>query len=83
MCGIGGIAFILILVLPIIVRLLLIRWVFVLAVAIAELIGCDSESKLLSELGSVYGVLIAVVSMCSVMFVLAITIFLRSSIAVG
>ena len=82
-CGIGGIAFILILVLPIIVRLLLIRWVFVLAVAIAELIGCDSESKLLSELGSVYGVLIAVVSMCSVMFVLAITIFLRSSIAVG
>ena len=75
--------FILILVLPIIVRLLLIRWVFVLAVAIAELIGCDSESKLLSELGSVYGVLIAVVSMCSVMFVLAITIFLRSSIAVG
>ena len=82
-CGIGGIIFILLLVLPIIIRLLLIRWAFILAVAVADVLGCSAQSRLLSELGSVYGVLIAVISMCSVMFILAITIFLRSSIAVG
>ncbi len=82
-CGVGGIIFILLLVLPTLITLLLSRGVFIFAVAIADLIGCDNESKLLSELGSVYGVLIAVVAMCAIMFVLAITIFLRCGIAVG
>ena len=82
-CGIGGILFIILLLLPTLVTLLLTRAVFILAVAVADLVGCESESKLLSELGSVYGILVAVVSMCSVMFILALTIFVRSTVAVG
>ncbi len=82
-CGIGGILFIILLVLPILVTLLLTRGVFILAVAVADLVGCENESKLLSELGSVYGVLVAVVSMCSVMFILALTIFVRCTVALG
>ncbi len=82
-CGIGGIIFIILLVLPTLITLLLTRAVFVLAVAVADLVGCENESKLLSELGSVYGVLVAVISMCSVMFILALTIFVRCTVALG
>ena len=82
-CGIGGIVFIILLVLPTLVTLLLTRGVFILAVAVADLVGCENESKLLSELGSVYGVLVAVVTMCSVMFILALTIFVRCTVALG
>ena len=82
-CGIGGIVFIILLVLPTLISLLLTRAVFILAVAVADLVGCESESKLLSELGSVYGVLVAVISMCSVMFILALTVFVRCTVALG
>ena len=82
-CGIGGIIFIVLLVLPTLVSLLLTRAVFILAVAVADLVGCESESKLLSELGSVYGMLVAVISMCSVMFILALTVFVRCTVALG
>ncbi|MBR2388592.1 MAG: hypothetical protein IKB02_07495 [Clostridia bacterium] len=82
-CGIGGIIFILLLVLPILIKLLLVRGVFLFASSVADLVGCESEGKLLTELGSVYGILLAVVTMCSVMFILAITIFLRCGIALG
>ena len=82
-CGIGGIIFIIMLVLPTLVSLLLTRAVFILAVAVADLVGCENESKLLSELGGVYGLLVAVVAMCSVMFILALTIFVRCTVALG
>ena len=82
-CGIGGIIFILLLLLPTLISLLLTRGAFMLAVAVADLVGCENESKLLSELGSVYGVLVAVISMCSVMFIFALTIFVRCTVALG
>ncbi len=82
-CGIGGIFFILLLLLPVLIKLLLVRGVFLFTSSIADLVGCEGESKLLTELGSVYGILLAVVTMCSVMFILAITVFLRCGIALG
>ena len=81
--GVGGIMFILLLVLPVLTTLLLSRGVFIILVSIAELLGCENESKLLSEIGSVYGLLVAVVAMCSVMFILALTIFVRCTVAAG
>lgn len=80
--GVGAIIFILILVLPILVTLLLTRFVFILAVAVADLLGCESESRMLSEIGYVYGMLVAVVSMSAVLFILALTVFLRCTVAV-
>ena len=82
-CGIGGIILIILLVLPTLVTLLMTRASFIFAVAVADLVGCENESKLLGELGSVYGILIAVVSMCSVMFVLALAVFIRATVALG
>lgn len=82
-CGVGGIIFILLLVLPVVIRLLLARAAFLFATAVADLVGCEAQGRLIGELGSVYGILLAVVSMCSVMFILAITVFLRCGIALG
>ena len=80
-CGVGMIAFIVILVLPVFVTLLLSRFVFIVSVAVADILGCESESRLLSELGGVYGVLIAAVAISSVSFILALTVFLRCTVA--
>ena len=45
--------------------------------SVASLLGCERESRLIGEIGSVSGMLIAAVSMCSVMFILAFNIFIR------
>ncbi len=82
-CGIGSVLFIIFLVLPTLVSLLLSRSVYLFAVAVADLLGCDAESRLLSEVGSVYGMICAVVSMVSIMFILALGIFVKCGIALG
>ena len=82
-CGIGAIIFIILLVLPILVTLLLTRTVFIISVAVADLLGCERESRALSELDSIYGTLVAVVCMVSVMFIFALTLFVRCTVAAG
>ncbi len=79
--GVGGIAFIVILVLPVLISLILTRLVFLLTGGVADMLGCETEGKLLSELGSVWGTMIAVVAMCAVMFILALVIFVRITVA--
>lgn len=79
--GIGGIAFLLLLTLPVLLSLLMTRLAFLLCGGIAELLGCDSESRLLGELGNIYGCMIAVVAMTSVMFILALVIFVKTVVA--
>ena len=81
--GIGGIFFILLLLLPLLVTLLLTRLAFSLSSGVAELIGCDAEGRFLSELGGVYGIMIAVVSVSSVMFIFALTIFTKTVVAIA
>lgn len=81
--GIGGIVFLFLLTLPTLISLLLTRLVFLLCGGIADLLGCESEGRLLGELGSVYGCMIAVVSMTSVMFILGLTIFVKTVVAVA
>ena len=81
--GVGGIVLLLLLVLPVLISLILARLSFLLAVGVAELLGCDREARLLSELGSVWGTMIAVVAMSSVMFILALCLFIKTVVAVG
>ena len=61
--------------------LLMTRLAFLLAGGLSELLGCESEGRLLGELGTVYGFMIAVVSMSSVMFILALSIFVKTTVA--
>ena len=81
--GIGGVLLIILLVLPTLLSMIATRLVFLLASGLAELLGCEKESRLLSELGGVFGCLISVVAMSGVMFILAMTIFVKSTVAVG
>ena len=81
--GIGGIFLILLLVLPVLLSLLMTRLAFLLGGGVADILGCDAEGRLLGELGNVYGCMLAVVSMSAVMFILALVIFVRTTIAVG
>lgn len=81
--GIGGIVMLILLVLPILLSLLMTRLAFLLGTGVADLLGCDGESKLLSELGTVYGCMIAVVAMSAVMFILGLNIFVKTVVAAG
>ena len=79
--GVGGIIFILMLLLPTLISLLLTRLTFIFSVGVADLLGCESESRLLGELGNVCGCMIAAVSMSSVMFIMALNIFIKTTVA--
>ena len=79
--GISGILFLCLLLLPTLLSLIVTRLTFLLSSGVADMLGCESEGRLLSELGSVWGTMIAVVSMCSVMFLLALTLLVRVGVA--
>lgn len=79
--GVSGIVFIALLLLPTLISLVLTRLVLLLTGGVADMLGCETEGKLLSELASVWGTMIAVVSMCAVMFILALVIFIRITVA--
>ena len=79
--GVGGVVFIVILLLPTLVSLLLGRLALLIASAVGGVLGCDDEARLLGDIGSIYGCMIAAVSMCSVMFILAMNIFMRTAVA--
>jgi len=79
--GISGVTFLLLLTLPTLTSLLLIRLAFLLGSNVAEILGCETEKCFLAELGNAYGCIVAAVSMSSVMFLLAMTLFVRSTVA--
>lgn len=81
--GIGGIVLVLLLVLPTLLSLVAARLVFLLAGGLAEILGCEKEARLLEELGGVFGCLLAVASMSGVMFILALTIFVKTTVAIA
>lgn len=81
--GIGGILFVLAVTLPTLISLLLFRLVFLLTGSMAEALGCQRESRLLSELGNVYGCLVGAVAICSVAFAVALGIFVKCAVAVA
>ncbi len=80
--GVGGIALVAVLTLPTLFGLLATRLVFLVSGTAAEMLGCKRESKLLSELGNVYGFLVGAVSVCSVAFVVALALFVKCTVAI-
>ena len=51
--------------------------------AAAKLLGCESEEKILCELGSVYGYFLAVIASIFVTTVFSLTLFARCATAGG
>ncbi|MBQ8005471.1 MAG: hypothetical protein IJ303_04075 [Clostridia bacterium] len=78
-----GIIMIIILLLPALISLGLVKGAVNLSSSLAKLIGCEREGKMLSELGSIYGYMMAVCSICSVLFIYALTLFVKCSAAGG
>lgn len=81
--GIGAIIIILIMFIPHIVWLFLTRSAYNLSGAVADILGCERHGGFMREIGSIYGYIIAVTSMCSIMFIFALTLFVGSAVAVG
>ena len=81
--GVGGVILVVLLLLPTLVSLLLGRLAFLGAGAVGGLLGCDDEVRLLGDIGGIYGSMIAAVAMCSVMFIFAMNIFVKTTVAIG
>lgn len=79
--GVSGIAVILILVLPTLISLLLTRLALIMSGCVADLLGCENESRLIGDLGGVWSCMIAVVAMTAVMFILIMNIFIKTTVA--
>ena len=69
--------------LPTLMRLSLYRMVWQIAASVAEILGCDSEKKLLDEIASLNGYLIAAVWICSSILLLSFTLLTRCASAIG
>lgn len=81
--GVCGTLLIALTLLPTLLELLLLRAVWQLAASLAELLGCDGEKKLLEEFASLLGYLIAAVSICSSVLLLALTLLTHCASAIG
>lgn len=79
--GVGGVVLIVWLLLPQIVSLLLTRLVFGVAGDMAGWMGCGEEGKLLGEVSSLYGYLLAVVSVSVMTFFFALVLLLKCGAA--
>lgn len=81
--GIGGILVVFFLFLPTFLTVLLTRITFSLSSAVAGLLSCSREQKLLGELSSVWGYFLAVIACLFVMTVFSLTLFAHSAAAIA
>lgn len=81
--GVAGILTLALLLLPFIIELLLTRLALNSAAAFGEMLGCKNIVKLVREIASLYGYVIAAAVMASVLCVLSLTLFAVGSTAIG
>lgn len=81
--GICAVILLLLTLLPTLIELLLVRLTWQLCASFADLLGCDGEKKLLDEMASLSGYLIAAVAICSSVVVLAVSLLIHCTAAFG
>ena len=79
--GTGAILVLFFAFLPTFLSVLLTRIAFLLGGAVAGLLSCDAEQKLLGELSSVYGYFLAIIAVLFVTFLFSLTLFARCAAA--
>ena len=79
--GVGGVVMLLALLLPTVGQVLFSRWVCMLGADAAAWFGCGEEGRLLSEIGSLYGYLLAVVSLSCMTFFFSLILLLQCAAA--
>ena len=81
-CGVAGIVLVALLLLPTLTELLLLRATLRLSSTVASMLSCEGEANLLGSMASLHGYLAATVSVCSVTFVIALTLLIHSGSAI-
>ena len=81
--GICAVLLLLFLLLPILIELLLVRLCWQLCASLADLLGCDTEKRLLEEFASIHGYLIAAVCICSSVLLLTFVMLTHCASAIG
>lgn len=81
--GTVGIILLLLLALPIFISVWLYRSGLVLLSGAADMLGCDRERELISGVVSVYGYILAVVAIVTVIFIFMLTLFTKCTLAFG
>ena len=81
--GLSGILLLLPTLLPTLVKLFLARAAWQLSASVADLLGCDTEKKLLEEFASLIGYLIAAVSITSSVLLLSFALVTHCVSALG
>ena len=81
--GVIGVVVIILLLLPTLLTLLVTKYAFSLASGAADILGCRVEGKLIEELSSINGFLLASAAICSVCFIIVITLFAKCTSALG
>ena len=66
-------------ILPTLVSIFLYRTALILSNAVAGLLGCGKEGGMLIELSSIYGYVLAILSICTIGLLFLITIFAKSA----
>ena len=77
--GIVLIVVLLLMVLPTFISVGLYRLGFIISNAFAGLLGCEREGKILLEISSIYGYVLAIISISSIILLLLITVFAKCS----
>ena len=81
--GIGIIILFLIITLPTLLSVWGYRLSFIASGAVSGLLGCEREGKMISEIASIYGYILAIASISSVTLLLLMTLFVRCSSALA
>lgn len=77
--GVVLIIILIIMIMPTFISIALYRLGFIISNAFAGLLGCDREGRMLLEISSIYGYVLAIVSICAITLLLLITVFAKCS----
>ena len=81
--GAAGVTVLALMLLPPLITVLLYRLGLIAACAAADLLGCSAESKLLDAFVTVFGYMLAVICICSVVVVFLLALFVKCNVALG
>lgn len=81
--GAAGVVILALMLLPPLITVILYRLGLIAACAAADLLGCSQESKLLDAFVTVFGYMLAVMCICSVVLVFLLALFVKCNVALG
>ncbi len=79
--GWGGIIVILIIVLPVIIKLFMVKIVFSASACLSKMLGCQGESEIIEEMNKNLNMIIAALLSMAIMFIFSLTLVIRSALA--